>query len=309
MIPLLLSLMAAQDAPVGLSGEPPPNPAPVVPFDPAPWAAATTPAAGSAAAIGGFSEGCLRGARGLAEHGTGFQLMRPSRGRRFGHPELVAFVRRFAAAAHGKNLGPVMVADLSQPRGGPAPTGHASHQSGLDVDLWYVAPAAAGRRRLTRQERDAARPEAVVELSSRALTPLWHPRIAEMLRLAAEDPAVDRIFVHARVKKALCDGGERGAPWLAKLRPWWGHHDHFHVRLRCPASSPLCQPQPPIESGSGCGAKLEWWFSPDAWATHQKRKDEASAAQAKRSLPHACAEVLHAPPARTARRSSAVEAP
>ena len=30
------------------------------------------------------------------------------------------------------------VGDMAQPRGGPLPFGHASHQTGLDVDIWFT---------------------------------------------------------------------------------------------------------------------------------------------------------------------------
>ena len=63
------------------------------------------------------------------------------------------------------------------------------------------------------------------------------------------------------------DGEETHAPWLARVRPWWSHHDHFHVRLKCPGDSPLCQSQDPLPADAGCGAALAWWFSDDAQAT------------------------------------------
>ena len=58
-----------------------------------------------------------------------------------------------------------------------------------------------------------------------------------MLEVAASDPVVDRIFVNPVIKRELCTHEPPGSLWLRKLRPWWGHHDHFHVRLRCPPGS------------------------------------------------------------------------
>jgi penicillin-insensitive murein endopeptidase len=80
------------------------------------------------------------------------------------------------------------------------------------------------------------------------------------LRLATEDPRVDRIFVHPTIKAALCRMPDRS--WLHKIRPWYGHDEHFHVRLACPADSPDCTGQAPVPSGDGCDASLAWWLEP-----------------------------------------------
>jgi penicillin-insensitive murein endopeptidase len=81
---------------------------------------------------------------------------------------------------------------------------------------------------------------------------------------------VDRLFVHPAVKRALCQDKGRG-PWLQRVRPWWGHHDHFHLRLRCPPESADCKEAQPLPAGEGCDASLDWWFSEDAHATAAKR--------------------------------------
>jgi penicillin-insensitive murein endopeptidase len=111
-----------------------------------------------------------------------------------------------------------------------------------------------------------------------------------LLAIAAADPAVDRIFVDPGIKRIMCEGANAKAPWQSKLRPWWNHHDHFHVRLACPADSPLCVPQDPPPN-DGCGAPLAWWFSDDATAT-RARKKEAAAAAPEPELPAACADLL-----------------
>jgi penicillin-insensitive murein endopeptidase len=49
------------------------------------------------------------------------------------------------------------------------------------------------------------------------------------------------------------------------VRPWWGHHYHFHVRLACPDDSPGCVDQPPPPGGDGCDATLDWWFTDEPW--------------------------------------------
>jgi penicillin-insensitive murein endopeptidase len=225
------------------------------------WSAQRHPTAGPARAIGSYSAGCVQGAIALPVRGDGFEVLHPSRNRYYGHPALVDYVRRLAAAVDQKGLPALLVGDLSQARGGPTPTGHASHQSGLDVDIGYTRPPDALWRALGPLERERFDFVPVADLATRTLTTAWHPRIAELLELAASDPAVDRLFVSPVVKRELCTPERRGAPWLARLRPWWGHQDHFHVRLRCPDGSPDCQPQEPPPPGDGCGSELAWWFS------------------------------------------------
>ncbi len=254
------------------------------------WQAQRAPSEGPAAAIGACSLGCLRGAATLPSSGRGYEAVRLGRNRHHGHPDLIAYVRKLAAAAKGAKLGLLVVGDMSQPRGGPAPSGHRSHQTGLDVDIGYAAPAGVRAGRLTAGDRERLSPPAVVDLRTHGTTPAWNPRIVQLLALAAADPAVDRIFVNPAVKRMLCDGASATKPWQGRLRPWWGHHDHFHVRLRCPAGSPLCVPQDP-PPGDGCGASLAWWFSDDAEATRTRKKD-AEAVEPEPALPAACGDVL-----------------
>jgi len=258
------------------------------------WQAARAPAAGAAQAIGGTSNGCLQGADTLPVSGPGYEVARIGRNRRFGHPSLIGFIQHLAAAARGAKLGLVVVGDLSQPRGGPTPSGHRSHQSGLDADIAYAAPAGVRAGHLSKRAREHLKAVTVVDLPTQALTKAWTPSIAAVLALAAADPDVDRIFVNPVIKKALCESPATAhAPWQPRLRPWWGHHDHFHVRLACPADSPLCVPQDPPPD-DGCGAPLAWWFS-DAANAAQAKKKQTEAEAPEPQLPPACAEVLEAP--------------
>jgi penicillin-insensitive murein endopeptidase len=257
------------------------------------WNAQRTPATGPAQAIGGYAAGCLQGGQPLKPVGAGYRVLHLERRRNFGHPALVAFVRRLAATARQRRLGPLLVGDLSQARGGPAPTGHRSHQSGLDVDIGYTAPANA----------NSAAPQGlsfvdVLDLRTRTMTRAWTSRITRLLQLAAEDPAVERIFVNPYIKRRICADTRRPAPWLGRLRPWSGHQDHFHVRLRCPPDSPTCQSQDPVPSDDGCAA-LEWWFSEDAAAAAARRQKTETEAPPPFTLPPACSALL--PPPGTAK--------
>jgi penicillin-insensitive murein DD-endopeptidase len=256
------------------------------------WSRHRTPKAGPAHAIGSYTNGCLQGGVSLPPSGRGYEVLRPGRHRWFGHPDLVAYVRRLGAEVKRRRLGILLVGDLAQPRGGPTPFGHRSHQSGLDVDIGYTYPSWLVRRKITAAERESLPLPAVVDLRTKALNAAWKPGIAGLLALAASDPAVDRIFVHPAVKRELCARPPPEAQWLQKVRPWWGHHDHFHVRLRCPAESNDCQPQEPLPPGDGCAA-LDWWFTEDARRTQQQRRDlAAEEARQPPPLPSACGALL-----------------
>jgi penicillin-insensitive murein endopeptidase len=256
------------------------------------WQALRTPTAGPALSIGGTSLGCLQGAATLPASGPGFETLRLGRNRRFGHPMLVAFIERLGKAARAAKLGLVVVGDLSQPRGGPTPSGHRSHQTGLDADIGYRAPPGVRAGRLSARARERLAPLAVVDPKTHEKTAAWTPAVVKLLALAANDPAVDRIFVEPGIKKMLCEGPTAAAPWQARLRPWWLHHDHFHVRLKCPADSPLCVPQS-APADDGCGPTLAWWFGADAEATRTKKKEAEAEAPAPQ-LPPACIEVMQA---------------
>ena len=270
---------------------PTPAPAPKLGLVAKYWQALRVPATGPALSIGTTNNGCLQGAASLPQSGPGYELIRVGRNRRFGHPNLVAYIRRLGAAARRARLGPVIVGDLSQPRGGPTPTGHRSHQTGLDADISYIAPRGIPRH-LSRLARESLTPIAVIDLKTHNTTRAWKPSVIKLLALAAADPAVDRIFVNPSIKKMLCTGPTAKAAWQGRLRPWWGHHDHFHVRLKCPADSDKCVPQDPPKD-DGCGPTLAWWFGGDAEARRTKKK-EAEAEAPEPTLPPACVEVLQA---------------
>jgi penicillin-insensitive murein endopeptidase len=253
------------------------------------------PSSGRSQSIGGYAAGCVSGAVDLPLVGDGYQAMRPSRNRTWGHPRLVAYVRELGRTAKAHGLGGLLIGDLGQPRGGPASFGHASHQSGLDVDVWFRLTA-KGAARLTREQAEQMPMESVVVADSGTLDRRrWDPRYAQLLELAARDPEVDRIFVNPVIKEALCRNGPRG-DWLAKLRPWWGHDAHFHVRLSCPPDSPQCDPQKPIPAGDGCDEDLAGWVKEIRLAA--KRPKPPARERQVPEMPLACQAVLTADAAR-----------
>jgi penicillin-insensitive murein endopeptidase len=194
---------------------------------------ASKPAPLETRTIGFYSRGCLAGGLALPVNGPDWQVMRLSRNRNWGHPALIAFLERFAQQVPRISRWPgILVGDMSQPRGGPMITGHASHQIGLDVDIWLTPMP---NRELSRFEREDMSAVMVVREDRLDVDrSLWTPDHVAVIKAAAEDPQVQRIFVNAAIKRALCHDATGDRSWLNKVRPYWGHDYHFHVRLFCP---------------------------------------------------------------------------
>lgn len=209
----------------------------------------TDPSRGRATPFGSYAQGCLRGGDQLAETGPSWQAMRLGRHRNFGHPRLISFIQRLGAAAQAIGWNGIYVGDISQPRGGPMASGHASHQIGLDADIWMLPPA---RLNLTVAERERISSINIVTEDFAQVSSNWTPRHMAVLRAAASDPAVARIFLTPAAKIWMCEHETGDRAWLRKIRPWWGHNTHFHVRLACPAGARACQDQAPPPAGDGC---------------------------------------------------------
>lgn len=225
------------------------------------WAKITQPTQGIAQSIGTYNAGCLKGAATLPTDGTGYQVMRLSRKRFYGHPNLTQFIETLAQSVYTQQLGTLLIGDLGQPRGGPTLSGHRSHQTGLDVDIWFLLSPEAASRSLTGTEREKLSASSVLLGKSDEIDQThWSLANEQVLELAARMPEVDRIFVNPSVKRHLCNQAGNH-DWLRKIRPWWKHDDHFHVRLKCPPDSKECQTQDPLPQGDGCDAKLAWWFT------------------------------------------------
>lgn len=226
------------------------------------FASAAMPAEGAAAPIGSYARGCLAGAVALEETGAGWQVVHRARNRYWAHPATAAFIARLSARARAAGWPRLLIGDIAQPRGGPMSGGHRSHQTGLDVDIWLYVPP---REPLDQATRESFAAPSLVRADGLGVNRRWRPEYATLIRLAAEDPSVARIFVNAAIKKRLCETTPReDREWLRKVRPWWGHRAHMHVRLDCPPGASSCVAQDPPPPGDGCGAALDWWFSDEA---------------------------------------------
>jgi penicillin-insensitive murein endopeptidase len=222
------------------------------------FGSAAAPATLQARAIGFYSRGCLAGAQALPIDGATWQVMRLSRNRNWGNPELIKFIERFADNAKQTDWNGLLIGDMSQPRGGPMITGHSSHQIGLDSDIWFTPMPDHVQSRAEREFTGAV--DMVAKDRLDVDPDVWTSGRTALIRAAAQDPEVTRIFVNAAIKKALCREAGSDRDWLSKVRPWWGHAEHFHVRIACPADSPDCKPQPPPAASDGCGHELDFWF-------------------------------------------------
>jgi penicillin-insensitive murein endopeptidase len=256
------------------------------------FGAEAAPAPLPARSFGAYARGCLAGAVALPVDGATWQVMRLSRNRNWGHPKLVAYLERLAADAPGLGWSGLLVGDMAQPRGGPMLTGHASHQIGLDADIWLTPMP---DHTLSPDEREAMSAVSMLKDAGMTVDPeIWTDARARLIARAASDPELERIFVHPAIKRALCDfAGDdpAAADWLRHVRPWYGHHYHFHVRLKCPEGQSGCRNQAPPPPGSGCGAELAWWFT-DAPYKPKPGKPSQPTETMLPDLPAACRTVL-----------------
>lgn len=256
---------------------------------------AKVPADLKARAIGSYARGCLAGGTSLAADGPSWQVIRLSRNRNWGHPAMVKYLERLAADVPALGWRGLLVGDMAQPRGGPMPKGHSSHQIGLDADIWLREMP---KERLTRQQREKPRYVSMVRKGTKRIDKNhWTNDHAKLIRRAASDRQVARIFVNAAIKQALCDWAKGDRSWLRKVRPWYGHDYHFHVRLSCPKGLAGCKNQAAPPAGDGCGKSLAWWLKPEV----KKKKTNKKAAKVRKrreirvaDLPQACTGVLAA---------------
>ncbi len=258
------------------------------------FGAARVASAQASDAVGGYALGCQAGAVQLPETGPTWQAMRLSRNRNWAQPVTVDYVQdlsRFAATLPGWEG--LYVGDMSQPRGGPMLTGHRSHQSGLDIDIWMLPP---DRLNLTAQERENISSISMRRAEGAYTNSKWSPQHEALLKAAASDPRVARIFVFPGAKVAMCNNATGDRSWLRKIRPWWGHHYHFHVRLNCPAGDRACVDQAAPPPGDGCGDAQVWVNNilnpppPDPNAPPPKPRSEITMAR----LPAQCTTILNA---------------
>ncbi len=265
------------------------------------WGKIKNPQKGESEPIGAYTAGCLAGARKLPVDGDGYAVMRLSRSRYYGHPSLVAYLKELGKSGKKAGLPLLLIGDMGRPRGGPMLTGHASHQTGLDVDIWFEM----SRKKPSRKERENWGADPYVALAENKLSQAWGDKQRKLVELAASPEAVERVFVHPAIKRDLCERSP-DAKWLPKVRAWWAHHDHLHARLRCPDGAEKCTKQDPVKTGdNGCGEELAWWFTDEAKEEGQKMAAKFKGREFP-ELPDACQQmVAHSRPAKKKNRKNA----
>ena len=225
------------------------------------FGAVKTAAPIAARALGSYSRGCLAGAKALPVDGPQWQAMRLSRNRNWGHPDLIQLIQRLSDETwRYDGWNGLLVGDISQPRGGPMLTGHASHQLGLDADIWLTPMP---DRRLSNKEREDLSATSMIGADEVHIDArVWTPGHVKIIKRVASYDRVERVLVHPGIKQALCaaTAGDGDRAWLHKVRPYWGHNYHFHMRIGCPPGSPGCTPQPPTPGDDGCGKELAEWL-------------------------------------------------
>ncbi|NHB77890.1 penicillin-insensitive murein endopeptidase [Rhodobacter calidifons] len=229
------------------------------------FGAKAAPSRQDAMPIGSYARGCAAGLVELPESGPTWQAMRLSRNRNWGHPVTVQFLMDLSQTARDIGFGRgLYIGDISQPRGGPMTSGHASHQIGLDADIWMLPPQSLTLSVAAREDISSI---PVRSADQRSVTENWTRVHHRLLKEAASDPRVDRIFVAAAVKIEMCKTARKSdKAWLQKIRPVAGHDTHFHVRLKCPRGARLCETQTPTvdelsKGGDGCDETLMWWVT------------------------------------------------
>lgn len=256
------------------------------------------PAAIQPQSYGFYTKGCLAGGVAIPTDGPTWQAMRLSRNRRWGHPDLIALVERLSREAAQYDGWPgLLIGDIAQPRGGPMLSGHASHQVGLDADIWLTPMP---NRTLSASERESISATSMLKNNTLNVDPdIWTSAHAKLLVRAASYSQVQRIFVHPGIKKKLCDSWKGDRSGFSKIRPYWGHHYHFHIRMSCPKDAVNCKPQQGVGSGDGCDKSLAWWFTDEPWKPAKPAKPDEKPKKKRiirlSELPAACAIVADAP--------------
>ncbi len=222
-------------------------------------ASPTTPAPGPARIVGSSEAGCIAGAVRLPDNAPGMQTIRLKESTFWGHPDVIRHLLDLARTAKAASLPDLYMNDISLPRGGPLAGVHASHQRGVDADVWLdvIGPHPV----IPASEREFE-PQTLVRADGRGIIPeRWHPEHVTLIKLAANLPGVDRLLVNPAIKKQLCEVVTGDRNWLHKVRPWYGHTAHMHLHFSCPAGQTECIDQPPAPAGIGCDASLDWWFA------------------------------------------------
>ena len=181
-------------------------------------------------------------------------------------------------------------------------TGHASHQVGLDADIW-LTPMPDARADARRSARRCRRPMWCAPTGTTSIRRSGRPAHVAIIKAAARETrrssassSMRRSRRRSAATPAATAPGSQGAArcggtTITSTSAW-------AVR----AASRDCEPQAPVPPGDGCGKELDWWFrdaiikQPPAPKPKPGRQAEAEArGMTMADLPPACRQVLLAP--------------
>ena len=221
-----------------------------------PWESIQAPSQTAVESIGSYANGCLKGALALPLSGSGYQVVRSERKRYFAHSDTIRFIQDLSLTSEKELNKQLLIADMSLPQGGRFTHGHSSHQTGLDIDIWFRLLA----KPLTEKALNQPYSISLVDKSTSGIRDkYWETEHFGLIKAAAQDDRVARIFVNSAIKEKLCEQENGDTQWLRKIRPWWGHSAHMHVRLSCSEKDTNCINQPEPPKGDGCGHETQSW--------------------------------------------------
>ena len=210
--------------------------------------------------------------------------------RTWGHPELIAFIERLSVAAHGRRL-----VGTSGWRHGATPRRPHAHRPRVAPDRArrrsvadaHARPAADGRR-----ARDAVR-SLNAGRGTRTVDPTrFIDTQMALIRRAALDPEVARIFVHPGHQAGDVRAGRRRSRLAREGPALVGPRHPFPCPAPLSARQSLCRNQEPPPEGDGCGQDLAWWLRDEPWKP--KPPGPAPKPLVLADLPSECAAVLKA---------------
>jgi penicillin-insensitive murein endopeptidase len=213
---------------------------------------------GSAQSIGAFANGCIVGAQALPLNATGYQVMRTDQRRYFGHPDLVQFIQRLSNQVHNKGMGTVLIGDMGMPAGGRFNGGHASHQTGLDVDIFLQLPQTRW------SSAQLLKPQALDLVASdgkRVVPSLWSPQISQLIKLAAKI-ATSRVFSSTRRLSSSCAWMPAAIATGCAKSALVPASRAYARPSALPGGQPGVRRSGATAAGDGCGAELQSWFEP-----------------------------------------------
>lgn len=201
------------------------------------------PGGAASRSLGRPNHGRLRYAQPMPE-GEAWAL-RVNRRRAWATPTTIGAVRSAALAYRARYPGghPIVLGEFSRRMGGRV-SPHKSHQSGRDVDIGYVmeeAPRADGRFvRLRKGTLDVERTWFFLRelLRSGEVQQVF---VGLDLQRVLYEHALQNTDPHELTRYFRLANGDDEGRRQAIIRYQRGHHDHMHVRFRCPPGHPRCR--------------------------------------------------------------------